>query len=68
MTDSEKLEILRDAFSQACKFIREFPPSTLEPLLEDPNLLSCFCDTDSDLEGVNIQRYFLNKAAFKNLR
>jgi len=65
MTDSEKLEVLRIAFRNACKWLRENPPGNLENYFAKENsheYLYALYDGNKDPEGEKWQALFIKEA------
>lgn len=58
MEDNKKNEIIKRAFSRACKFLREHPP---DDTCEHMELVQLVYDGASDPEGVRWAAYFIQQ-------
>lgn len=62
MTDNEKLEILRRAFTKACQWIHDNPPADLDMYFECPGYLNALVHNAEHPNGNNWQALFISEA------
>ena len=59
MENNKKDKVIKQAFSLACKFLREHPPNDT---CEHMELIYLVCDGKSDPQGVRWAKYFIQQA------